>query len=738
MPSHARPLPIPAILILIALALGTTAQPAFAGPAESEPDVRTLLAGISAIAAPGSPGPLLVFGERAFPVVTPHGQTLIAAARWGEGRVVAFGHDGYLDAAAHDTPAFRAHAIRWAAGGVDNPRVLTPEGKPWRDALADADVLVITSHALTDPADRAAIAEFVKAGGGLVTAGLGWGWLQLNPGKAIADHPGSLLLRDAGIAWADGTIDEDPGDLYRTADPPSPMAHADWALDVIAGEFPGDQAAAAATLTSALRTLPGKGFISPEQPTPLQARLERLLGRKQAEFENLYREMHVTGLTYEDHALARLGIELFMADVFDAPPRWITRHPAAEGFPGATPPYREPRPVMGISLAAVDINTSIPGWRCTGRYAPAGAVIEVLLADPALAKAGLTLQIGAHLDPEDRGPLNRLPRMVRRFPVDAPRMEIASPVGGMIYLDVPAGFQSASVAVTLHNSVPAPHFILGHTTDDAWQSGIRDLPAPWAEFETANIAFTVPSEFIRDLDNPADLMTFWDRVATTHAQLEPRRLNGLGDRQARYVPDISVSYGYMYAPADRPLTVPLTTSAVMVDLDTLRTNGHGDVWGLFHELGHWHQNSMWTFEGTGEVTVNIFTLYTLDTLCGIPPAQARGFTDASMLATMKAHAAAGSPFDAWTQDPFLALTMYAQLQRTFGWDLFKSVFAEYRALPEDQRPGSDDAKRDQWMTRLSRSSGKNLAGFFKAWGVPVSDQAVASIADLPAWMPEGW
>jgi hypothetical protein len=82
--------------------------------------------------------------------------------------------------------------------------------------------------------------------------------------------------------------------------------------------------------------------------------------------------------------------------------------------------------------------------------------------------------------------------------------------------------------------------------------------------------------------------------------------------------------------------------------------------------------------------------------------------------------------------------MYKQLYDGFGWDPFKRVFAEYRALPRGERPRSDAVKRDEWMVRFSRAAGRNLGPFFEAWGVPTSSQARDSIAKLPAWMPSGF
>ena len=81
------------------------------------------------------------------------------------------------------------------------------------------------------------------------------------------------------------------------------------------------------------------------------------------------------------------------------------------------------------------------------------------------------------------------------------------------------------------------------------------------------------------------------------------------------------------------------------------------------------------------------------------------------------------PFQEWKSDPFLALMMYIQLYEAFGSKPFETVFAEYARLPDAERPKSDDEKRDQWLVRLSKATGKNLGPFFQAWGVPTSERA---------------
>jgi hypothetical protein len=168
----------------------------------------------------------------------------------------------------------------------------------------------------------------------------------------------------------------------------------------------------------------------------------------------------------------------------------------------------------------------------------------------------------------------------------------------------------------------------------------------------------------------------------------------------------------------------------------MTSNSHGGVWGLFHELGHNHQSRDWTFGGTGEVTVNLFTLHVFDKVCNYyEESRPRLFGEARSK-TIREHLDGGADFDKWKRDPFLALLMYMQVREAFGWDAYKKVFAEYRALPKDQRPKTDDEKRDQWLVRLSRTVGHNLGPFFETWGVPTSEAARDTISDLPVWMPD--
>ncbi|MBE3070199.1 MAG: hypothetical protein IMZ66_08170, partial [Planctomycetes bacterium] len=113
---------------VLAAAHSSAAAPDPAAPAPparavgAEKDAALLLDGVGRLAAPGAPGPLCVFGDKAFAVVAGKSgedlrEPVVAAARLGAGRVVAFGHDGYFEAgglAAADTGQFMLNAVRWA------------------------------------------------------------------------------------------------------------------------------------------------------------------------------------------------------------------------------------------------------------------------------------------------------------------------------------------------------------------------------------------------------------------------------------------------------------------------------------------------------------------------------------------------------------------------------------------------------------------------------------------------
>jgi hypothetical protein len=416
----------------------------------------------------------------------------------------------------------------------------------------------------------------------------------------------------------------------------------------------------------------------------------------------------------------------------------VKAHPAAEVFPGSV--GEDAKPVA----QKIKINTSAAGWHIGGRrslywhstglYAAPGELITVTVPKDVTEK-GLYVRIGAHSDRLWRkSSWSRAPEICRRFSLTQTETKGANAFGGLVYIEAPYDLKIGEITFSIDGGVRAPYFVLGKTNAEEWRQKIRNHPAPWGELAGRKLILTLPSKVLRTVDDPEDLMRFWDAVMDRYSELlgrEPQRR-----RHERFVPDVQISAGYMHA--GYPLMTMLDITTTIVDKERIISNRHGGVWGLFHEIGHNHQNYDWTFRGTGEVTVNLFSLYIMDKVCDVEGKGHPSITDRARKRNTDRYFADGCDFEKWKRDPFLALCMYMQLQEAFGWEPFTKVFKEYRTLPQEQRPQSDDEKRDQWMVRMSRAVGKNLGPFFQAWAVPTTSEARASIAELAEWMPDGF
>ena len=407
------------------------------------------------------------------------------------------------------------------------------------------------------------------------------------------------------------------------------------------------------------------------------------------------------------------------------PPDSVRAHPASEDFPGSVP-ADAPRITRSLT-----IDTSVPRWHSTGLYAAPGELVTVTVPAEVAKADSFGVRVGAHSDRIwQRSEWTRMPEISRYFSISATETLVASAFGGLIYVEVPADASLGNVTVQVKGAVAAPLFVLGETDLYAWRDEIRHAPAPWAEIAGRNMIVTTDAREVRDLDDPAAVAEAWDRALDLSAELaawpSPARSS-----PERFVVDRQISVGYMHA--GYPLMAHLDQQANLVNAEHLRSECN---WGFYHEVGHNHQAEDWTFDGTVEVTVNLFTLYVYEFMCGIPVDDKRFHGSHQSRSELMALYDFDDPdFELWKREPFLALIMYAQMQQEFGWDAYRQVFATYRALPDAERPKSDDEKRDQWLVRFSRQVGRNLGPFFEAWGVPRSQSARDSIADLPVWLP---
>jgi len=741
--------------------------------AAGDADLDVLLKDVKEIVAPGcGVGPVAVFGENAFPVMAGrNGKNrlpVLAAARYGKGRVVLAGHEGlYGNAQRPDQRRLILNTATWLGGDHPKPiRVLVVDHRQVAPVLKDAgfDVTVVGFDKLAASLPNAdmvflsgnhftskeqasllkAVAEFIQNGGGCFDGVPGWGWQQLNPRLSLSDDfGGNKLTARMGLVIADGMVDGTGKEGFLADRSGLALTHAGHALAALEKQARGEAKLSKEEFAQVSHTLTNACCSVPSEDKELLPTLRAMIAKQGATAVPMPKQP--LGL---DNPIGRIACVIQNTEMRRAPVEKLKAHSAASGFPGPVPP--EAKRVE----ASVTIDTSVPDWASTGLYAPPGEAIEVTL--PAGAeKAGLGLRIGSHTDTiwgHDRW--SRFPEISYATSLTQPATRFGNPFGGIVYVTVPrhfkldssvarlsetesesrprkGGLPSTRISVRIKGAVEMPYFVLGKTPLDAWRTTIRKRPAPFAELATRKIILIIPSSVVRDLDDPTGVLEVWDGGMDAIADLAG--ISRDRERPERFCCDQQISAGYMHS--GYPVMAFLDVPPTMVDRDKMQKGGARLCWGFWHELGHNHQSGHWTFAGTGETTCNLFSLYCCERVSGEPVAKSTWLNVAERSKTVQRYFANGAKFEEWCRDPGLSLMFYAQLQQAFGWDAFKRVFAAYRAAGPQELPRNDDEKRDQFLTRFSRQVGRNLGPFFAAWGIPTSQRARDSVEDLPTWLP---
>jgi len=712
-------------------------------PALVNAERAKILEGVKSVPKAGAPGPVGIWGNIAFPILSAPDKdgveiAVAAAAAYAKGRVILFGHNSYLGGGeGGDHAKLMENCVKWA-GNQERPRVGlkgvnavnfykqrgfnaetfdTIEKKN----LGDYDVVIINIQSVTSAEEGAAVAEFVKGGGGFIGGMTGWAFGQTSGGKDLAvSHGLNQALMPAGVAITDMSAFDQLRAFDARIELPQ-MMNASEAIAAIKKQREGGPALDAAAMKQATNAIQIAMAAQPPDRSNLKNAVLAALGNAGADAVVPTAQ---APLTADKHAAQRLRLGMETRVLRLAAGEGVAAHPAHVAFPGKVP-ADAPR-ITG----EIQVTPAIPGWTSTGLYAAAGETITVTLPEN-LADKGYAVRIGCHSDTlYHLDKWQRAPEITRSVPLATATTKTASAFGGLIYIEVPGRAKDdAPFTATIQNGVPAPLFVLGQDDDAKWKE-IRERPAPWAEMACDKLIISFPSEVGRLVNNPTELMTFWKKVV--EAQDDITNQAAERKRPERIVADVQISAGYMHS--GYPIMIPTSAAPEMTTLTRLKFPG----WGFYHEIGHNHQRGDFTFDGTGEVTNNVIGMYCYeavlkkDWLIGHP-----AITEEERKANVQKIKNSANKWQDWKSSPFLALTTYIQLIQEFGWESWRKYLHSFDGNEFGPAPKGDVERRDQFLVRYSKITGKNLGPFFDFWGIPMSSSAKAEVSKLETWMPKG-
>ena len=420
------------------------------------------------------------------------------------------------------------------------------------------------------------------------------------------------------------------------------------------------------------------------------------------------------------NSVARAKLVSEIRAYMEVPAGQVRAHPAAAGFPG----------VVATNTARVTRTVTVRGdlkrWQSTGLYANAGETVTVTPVTPLPVGVSIEIRVGCHTDSllgEKQTQWKRFPLLSRKFNLGHEATPVANAFGGPIVVVVHGADKPGfTVDLRFANAVEAPFFVVGKTTLADWKQ-IRNAPAPWGELVGRNMILHFPSSQVRQMDDPTPLLEWWDKVVAAQDHLVgwPARTE-----QERVVPDRQISAGWMHS--GYPFMCHLASAPMITDLKKLRTEGD---WGFFHELGHNHQSQSWTFPGQGEVTVNFFSLYCMETICGKPPGSGHGAIKNLDAILDKRFA---NPPD---MGPFEQLAPFIVLIRKFGWTPLQATLASYQPNPVPPKSTMEE-RQAEFIRRYSKNAKADLSAFFKQLGYACPESLCAELKSLPAFDLAAW
>ncbi|MDG1536433.1 MAG: M60 family metallopeptidase [Candidatus Thalassarchaeaceae archaeon] len=703
-------------------------------------DQSELLSGLDDADWGGWSSLILPIGKWSFPLGRDTtDSTVVAASHVGRGKMIGLGHESWV-AQNHE---FNFRAVEWVCGEAANVGLAYGAGfDHWEDELraeghsvhlsvtpddlSQVDCLLDEFWNGHDDADNLAIEQFLLGGGGVIMGGHAWYWSYSNS-DVPHNYPGNKISKTTGLMvssdWGYNDIDFEIPDLMYT---PHNAIRGIFADRVDGIELTEEEAAIAYSSISDCTVMVPLDFL--EFWTPLRE-LVNSTGWTVIPYSTLWSS---TGHELGADPVADVILRLEEALTQNLPADQLPVHPSHTEFPGEVPSNatRISRTVsINGTQSGLPSNFGYSGARSslrmsTGLYAPPGEVLTVSVSQD-VSELGFWILIGAHTDGLwGKDVIKRHSKIYRYWWIDNTTTEIGNAFGGPIYAAIPAGSEFGEFDMTISGAVRAPMFVLGETSDFEWIYSERENPAPWTELVSNNFIMTVPSSEIRNLNNPTELMDWWDEAL----EMEHELYGYLPwPRVERAVFDAQISAGWMHS--GYPFMAHDLSVAGVVNSSYMSENGD---WGMFHELGHNHQWMPSTLPGTTETGCNFASVYLMEELVGV---EGHGAVDPVQRdSRMRSYFDDGSNIANWSV--WIALDTYLIIKEEWDWDPITEALSVYYTLPSAEVPVGDTEEFNAWVMHLSNATGYNLAPYHAAWGFPLTQDTFDSLSHLPIWVDD--
>lgn len=433
----------------------------------------------------------------------------------------------------------------------------------------------------------------------------------------------------------------------------------------------------------------------------------------------------------------------------------------AEYFPGHVEPPSNPNESYTVSIDGSFLNTWgrdtmhwQPGMsdpprqesaarKATGTYLTPGSVATITVP-ASLVGQGYVVRVGGNSwDLSNKNPIDRLDRVSLEFPIDSTSIEVASPLGGNIYIEVPFEADAGVVDVDIKNVVRSPFFSAQDhhmTTLNEWQTVERNNLAPWADFQSEKFNLHVPTGWIFALEDPVTLMQNWDKALDVTNDLmgfpRDRGKETLFDgvdvriRAGAYAPGYpTVNSTYDAHRNNDASDYSTASNAYTGNQGSHLVQGPSPNSEVeFHELGHAYLFPK--LPGETESTVNLLHVAVFNQAFGYDIDYAfrtscRGFVNNEHRSLNNAAVTWMASFNFTKRVPMDKLEKQYQLKghakfvevaRVFGWDklgdYYRSFNEDYEALGYTPSYDTNDH-----LLRLSKAIGGDVTPLFHFWGV---------------------